>query len=220
MKSFIIDTERLKSFLNIIGVVNRKTDYDEKLDNQNIIVDLSTLNSPYNKSMPNYIYSMTNPSYKRKCTHFLEDYHNVEFINILSRRLNGFNWFDIYVDGFKPSEEEKKLGINEIYPYACKINPSNIKEEMKHTKSKNGYYVIMDIEKVLNSCHINFNDKNIIDLIDLKDVNYFPLWIQIHNKNIFSSKIFTLDYVLYEILQQSFSIFNDTILYQRLGYLP
>lgn len=146
---------------------------------------------------------------------FLEDYHNVEFINILSRRLNGFNWFEIYVDGFKPSEEEKEL-INyyDMYELALRFDPSNIRDEFKIA---NGFVMpksnekLIDLikysievhpSKILESCCIKFRGQ---DMIDFKRGNYYPLWLTPSDK---SYTIFTISPVL-EIIEMKYMNLKD-----------
>lgn len=154
---------------------------------------------------------------------FLEDYHNVEFINILSRRLNGFNWFDIYVDGFKPSEEEKELtNYYDMYELALRFDPSNIRDEfiyidneiknnikdekeiIKCIKDHIKFYICLDVSKVLDTCFIKFKDQ---DFVDLKRENYYPLWL---TESKFSYRIFTISPVM-EII----NLKNNEICYRK-----
>ena len=156
-------------------------------------------------------------------SNFLKNYHNVEFINILSRRLNGFNWFDIYVDGFKPSEEEKELtNYYDMYELALRFDPSNIRDEFKIAnrrvtskgneelikviKSQIKYSIDIDSSKILESCCIKFRGQ---DMIDLKRENYYPLWLTPSDK---SYTIFTISPVL-EImnLSKDYSIIDRLI---------
>ena len=122
---------------------------------------------------------------------FVKNYHNVEFINILSRRLNGFNWFEIYVDGFKPS----------VYELALRFDPSNIRDEFKIINNKNSkYFVELRKISVLESCKFKFKDE---DLVDLKKKDYYPIWVQpiLKYKHINTLKVFTIKPIINLILK-------------------
>ena len=196
------------SFINYIGIEKEVDEKNSKIfGNKLRIVDTETLLTR-NDCLCHLKYQPRFERYVRDLIQsFLINYHNVEFINILSRRLNGFNWFDIYVDGFKPPEEEKELtNYYDMYELALRFDPSNIRDEFKianrrvtskgneklidFIKSQIKYSIDIDSSKILESCCIKFRGQ---DMIDLKRENYYPLWLTPSDK---TYTIFTISPVL------------------------
>ena len=191
------------SYINYIGIEKEVDEKNSKIfGNKLRIVDTETLLTR-NDCLCHLEYQPRFERYVRDSIQsFLINYHNVEFINILSRRLNGFNWFDIYVDGFKPSEEEKELtNYYDMYELALRFDPSNIRDEFKiFDNKKSKYFVELKKISVLESCKFKFKDE---DLVDLKKKDYYPIWVQpiLKYKHIDTLKVIAIEPIIDLILK-------------------
>lgn len=115
-------------------------------------------------------FDISDSKLKEIIRHYLIYSNNVELLNIYSRKLNGFNWFEIYSNSESSekqaqneqfvitncSKSNEKFGLSEYIKISDQIDSSKINSELKDQKS--GLIITSKLYEKLNP-QLSLNSK-------------------------------------------------------------
>ena len=165
-------------------------------------------------------FDISDESLKKIIHDYLRFSNNVELLNIYSRKLNGFNWFEIYSNqesSEKQAQNEhamiivcsktnEKIELSDYIKISDQIDSSKINSELKDQKS--GLIITSKLYEKLNSIIPKFQK------INLESLNFVPIW-HINGSPQTNAKyceLFTTFEILIHILSKRFITFKSELL--------
>ena len=165
-------------------------------------------------------FDISDESLKKIIHDYLRFSNNVELLNIYSRKLNGFNWFEIYSNqesSEKQAQNEQamiiacsktneKIELSDYIKISDQIDSSKINSELKDQKS--GLIITSKLYEKLNSIIPKFQK------INLESLNFVPIW-HINGSPQTNAKyceLFTTFEILIHILSKRFITFKSELL--------
>ena len=164
-------------------------------------------------------FDISDSKLKEIIRHYLIYSNNVELLNIYSRKLNEFNWFEIYSNsessekqaqneqfGYpNSSKTNEKIELSEYIKISDQIDESKINSELKDSKNQ---LIPSKLYEKLNSIIPKFQK------INLESLNFVPIW-HINGSPQTNAKyceLFTTFEILIHILSKRFISFKSELL--------
>ena len=134
--------------------------------------------------------------------HFLRYSNNIELINILSRKLNKYNYFEVYNGKVPKLEIDDIIGKDEPRSHDLGIYLASIKQN-----SKNNRHLIPTA--VISHIH---NGIELYKPLDFENIDFYPIWYINGNKFSSSCELYCHFSILIHILSKVFVEFKSQIL--------
>lgn len=141
---------------------------------------------------------------KKNIKNFLTSISNVELVNILSRELNGFNYFEIYEESTSINKDlkiEDVLGEFEVAAVAATSYLTQIR-----AKTDSSHFISSEVIS-----HINPNIP-LYKCIEIEKFNFYPIWYINGKKNDGKCELFCHFNILIHLLSKVFVEFKSQIL--------
>ena len=126
---------------------------------------------------------------------------NVELVNILSRELNGFNWFEVYSTQVSELKMEDVMGKSEVAAAAASRYSNSIRSESSSWK--------FESNKVYSSIHEGIE---LFQPLNFEELDFFPIWWINGKRNNPKCELFCHFSILIHLLSKVFVEFKSQIL--------